>query len=467
MDIKPDVAVRPPDDDGLRKVVIDGKSKGKVWSHRELQKVLRRAGVPPKADIDWQGGDRSVWPAHALGRRLTGAVMALGFLATAGMCTWIGMKDSFDALTFAGRVTGFLFLLMAVVEVIAFVAGFDYWRKRTMAPSGPALLLGALVEIFVGATLLLLFLANEGRPTYVLCLLLWIAFIGCGTWSLWVLCRQRVWKALRNPGRIAVGAVVSTVLVTTNLAYTQIYLPSISRPLMQGIAEIGTPSLNKAGTKMFLRVRLHLKNSGEVPVYILGSIYWIHVKLASDPNDAYKLIKPGELVIPPGRELAPGEDISTDVVAEIENPEDVDYEAVAARVEAYAFRQDRMKLDTSFTNGKWRGKLNEEGKEDDPPSPIRDKREYFRYQSTISQSSELLNLTRGRERVTVWWMYRPLPALYVEVASPGEKKPFTYHEQPWGQVDAVDRYGLARISGSMVQTPYAQLLKEAQAKRPK
>ncbi|WP_030772101.1 US12 family protein [Streptomyces sp. NRRL F-2664] len=467
MDTKPEVAVGPPDDDGLRKVVIDGKNRGRVWNRRELQKVLRRAGVSPKCDIDWQGEDSSVWPAHTWGRLTTGAVMALGFLATAAMCTWIGMKDSFDALTFAGRMTGFIFLLMAIVEVIAFAAGFDYWRKRKMPYSGPTLLLGALVEFFVGATLLALFLANEARSTYVLCLLLWIALTACATWSVWLLCRRRVWKALRNPGRIAVGAVVSTVLVTTNLAYTQIYLPSISRPLMQGTAEIGTASLNREGTKMYLRVRLHLKNSGEVPVHVLGSIYWIHVKLASDPKDTYKLIKPGELVNPPGRELNPGEDIWTDVVAEIENPEEVDYEAVAARVEAYAFRQDRMRLDTGFANGKWRGKLREEGREDDPPGPIRDKKEYFRYQSTISQSSELLNLTRGRERVTVWWLYRRLPALYVDVASPGEKKASSYIDQPWAQVKAVDRYGLAHIRGSLVQTPYAQLLKEAQAKRPK
>ncbi|WP_143568795.1 hypothetical protein [Streptomyces amritsarensis] len=467
MDIKPEVAVGPPDDDGLRKVVIDGKSKGKVWSHHELQKVLRRSGVSPKGDIDWQGGDISVWPAHTLGRRLTGSVMALGFLATAGMCAWIGMKDSFDALTFAGRVTGFLFLLMAIVEVIAFVASFDYWRKRQMDHSGPALLLGAVVEFFVGATLLLLLLANEGRPTNVLCLLLWIALIVCATWSLWLLCRQRVWKALRNPGRIAIGAVVSTALVTTNLAYTQIYLPSISRPLVQGTAEIGMPSLNRAGTKMYLRVRLHLKNSGEVPVHILGSIYWIHVKLAKDPQDDYKLIRPGELVKPPGRELAPGEEVSTDIVAEIKNPEDADYEAVAAQVEAYAFRQDRMKLDSEFATGKWREKLEKEGKENDPPSPVPDKREYFRYQSKISQSSELLNLTRGRERVTVWWLYRPLPVVYVDVGSPGEKTKVFKFDKISQQAQAIDRYGLAFIRGSFIQTPYAQLLKEAQAKRPK
>ncbi|MEU4123712.1 hypothetical protein [Streptomyces virginiae] len=462
MDTKPDVAVGPPDGDGLRKVVIDGKSRGKVWSRHELWKVLRRAGVTPGDGIDWQGGGSSVWPAHTWGRRVTGAVMALGFLATAGMCAWIGMKDSFDALTFAGRVTGFLFLFMAVVELIAFAAGFDYWRKRKVPYAGPALLLGALVEFFVGSVLIAMTIANEGRPS-VPCVLLWSGLLVCGCWSLWVLCRRKVWTVLRNPGRIAIGAVVSTVLVTTNLAYTQIYLPSMSRPLVQGTAEIGTPSLNRSGTKMYIRVRLHIRNSGEVPVHILGSIYWIHVRLASDPKDKYKLLKPGELVNPPGRALSPGEEISEDVVAEIEDPEKVDYEAVAVQVEAYAFRQDRMTIDAAFgKSGKWRGQLEEEGKENDPPSPAKD---YFRYQSDISQSSELLNLTRGRERVTVWWLYRRRPVVYVDVASPGEKKEFNYNV-PKEQVQAADRYGLAFVRGSLIQTPYAELLREAQAQRP-
>ncbi|MFJ1565046.1 hypothetical protein [Streptomyces erythrochromogenes] len=467
MDTKPSVVVGPPDDDGLRKVVIDGKSKGKVWSHHELQKVLHRAGVPAEAAINWRGGNCTVWPAHSWGRRLTGAVMAAGFLATAGMCAWIGMRDSFDALTFAGRVTGFVFLFMAAVELVAFAAGFDYWRKRKLRYSGPALLFGALVELFVGTVLLVMFFASKGRPAYALCLLLWAGLIVCASWSLWMLYRRRVWKALRYPGRIAVGAIVSTVLVITNLAYTQIYLPSISRTLVQGTAEIGRPSLNKAGTKMYLPVRLHLKNSGEVPVHILGSIYWIHTRLASDPKEKYRLLKPGELVKPPGQELSPGEEISEDVVAEIEKPEDADYEAVTAQVEAYAFRQDRMKLDAGYErSGKWRGKLEEEGKDNDPPSPIKDGKEYFRYQAPISQSSELLNLTRGRERVTVWWLYRPLPVVYVHVASPDDKRVFNLKD-PKEQRQAVDRYGLAFVRGSLIQTPYPQLLKEAQARRPK
>ncbi|WP_327738127.1 hypothetical protein OG749_34440 [Streptomyces nojiriensis] len=467
MDIKPHVVVEPPDGNGLRKIVIDGKPAGRVWSHHELQKILQRAGVPPDADIEWRGGNCTVWPAHSWGRRTAGTVMAVGFLATAAMCTWIGMKDSLDALTFAGRVTGFLFLFMAAVELIAAAACFDYWRNRKKEYSGPILLLGALIEFFVGSVLLLMYAANRDKPSITLCLALWVGIVVCASWSLWVLCRRRVWKVLRYPGRIAVGAIVSTLLVITNLTYTQIYLPSMSRPLLQGSAEIGAPSLNRDGTKMYLRVRLHLKNSGEVPVHILGSIYWIQVKVTNVPKDKYKLLKPGELVKPPGRELSSQEEISEDVVVEIKNPGKEEYAAVTAQVEAYAFRQDRMTIDPSFEkSGKWRGKLKREGKDDDPPGPLPTSKDYKRYQAGISQSSELLNLTRGRERVTVWWMYRPAPVVYIDVASPDDRRAFDL-DNPSERRQAADRYGLAFVRGSMAQMPYTELLREAQTHRPR
>ncbi|MFB7255034.1 hypothetical protein [Streptomyces nojiriensis] len=177
------------------------------------------------------------------------------------------------------------------------------------------------------------------------------------------------------------------------------------------------------------------------------------------------MLKPGEPVKPPGRELSPQEEISEDVVVEIKKPETTGYEAISAQVQAYAFRQDRMTVDAAL-KGKWRGKLKKEGKDDDPPGPPPANKDYFRYQSTISQSSELLNLTRGRERVTVWWLYRRRPVVYVDVRSPGDRTPFNF-VTPHEQRRAVDRYGLALVRGSMAQMPYTELLKQAQTHRPR
>ncbi|MFK0254452.1 hypothetical protein [Streptomyces sp. NPDC090445] len=467
MDDKPAVVVvGPPDDIGLRKVVIDGKTEGYVWCPHELQKVLNSAGVGPRFCIEWRGGDITVWPAQKWGRRMNGTIMAVGFMVTAVVCGWIGFHDTFDALSFSGRVTGFLFLVMAIVEAVAFAAVFDYWRKRKMRASGPALLLGASVEFLVGAVLLWMHFKYRGW-SFTPHLPIWAVIMACAVYSLVVLIRRRVWKVLRYPGRIAIGAIGSTLIVITNLAYTQVYLPSISRPLVQASAELGKPSIDHNSKEMYLRVRLRLKNAGQVPVHIIGSIYWIHAKLASDPRDKYKLLKPGELVKPPGRELGPEEEISEDVVVEIKDPAKMTYEALTARVEAWVIRQDRMKISADYKeSGKWRGKLVKEGKDDDPQAPPPTDREYFRYQAYISNSSELLNVTRGRERVTVWWVYSRWPAVYADISRPGEKKRFNIKD-PTEQRQANERYGLKLVSGSMSQTPFTQLLKEAQDQRPK
>ncbi|MFD0267004.1 hypothetical protein ACFVGY_10450 [Streptomyces sp. NPDC127106] len=465
MENKPPVVVGPPDDIGLRPVVINGRTERNVWCPHELQKVLRSAGVAPKVDIEWRGGDSTVWPARKWGRRIKGACMAAGFAATAAVCGWIGINDTFEALTFAGRATGCLFLFMAALEVIAFVAVFDYWRKRKKRLSGPALLLGASVELLVGVVLLWMHIANRGL-SQAWGLAIWTALVVCSLWSLGVLIHHRVWKTLRYPAQITIGAIGSTLIVITNLVYTQVYLPSMSRPLVQATAEIGRPSFDKGATEMHLRVRLRLKNSGQVPVHIIGSIYWIHAKVASDPKDKYELLKPGELVKPPGRELGPEEELSEDVVVEIKNPRKLTHEAIAAQVEAWAIRRDRMKIADDYKDsGKWRGELVRQHKDDDPQAPPPTQREYFRYQASLSNSSELLNVTRGKERVTVWWLYRKKPAVYVDVSRPGERKPFEINA-PAKQRQANDRYGLTLVRGSMAQTPFAQLLKEAQDQRP-
>ncbi|MFD7624991.1 hypothetical protein ACFV7Q_02895 [Streptomyces sp. NPDC059851] len=462
MENKPAVVVWPPDDIGLRKVVIDGKTEGSVRGPNELQKVLNSAGVGPKFHIEWRGGDSTVWPALNSGRRI--AIMSAGFLLTVAVCGWIGFHDTFDALSFSGRVTGFIFLVMAFVELIAFAAVFDYWRKREVRASGPALLIGAAVELLVGLVLLWMHFKHRGW-TFTPYFPIWTAIMACSVYSLIVMIRRRVWRTLRYPGRIAIGAIGSTLIVITNLAYTQVYLPSVSRPLVQATAELGKPSFDR--NEMYLRVRLRVKNSGQVPVHLIGSIFWIHAKLASDPKDKYKLLKPGELIRPPGRELGPDEEISEDVVVEIKDPNALTYEAVTAQVEAWVIRQDRMKIADGYErSGAWRGKLVKEGKDDDPMAPPPIEREYFRYQADISNSSELLNVTRGRERVTVWWLYRPKPAVYVDVSRPGDRKPFNL-VAPSRQRQANDRYGLTLVRGSMAQTPFAQLLKEAQDQHPK
>ncbi|MEV6727950.1 MULTISPECIES: hypothetical protein [unclassified Streptomyces] len=458
MENTPAVVVAPPDDIGLRKVVINGKFVGKVRSAHELQKVLRKAGLTFEDDIQWRGGNSTVWPDRPLPRRITGIAMGAGLLWTVCVLIHIGAMDSADALDFAGRITGFILLAMGVVEVLCILAVIDYWGRRKVAQSGPVALLGVSIALLTSLGMLLMHTLNRPYPWYAW---IWIPHAIWSFWAMWMLAvRGRVWKGIHIPRRIAIGAIVSILLVVTNLAYGLVYVPSVAQPLVQSTAEFGTPSLDRKGEKMYLRVRLRIKNAGQVPVYVLGSIYWIKIRIAKDPGDIYRVIKPGKFIEPPGRVLNPEEEYSTDVVAEIENPANLSHEAVRAETQTYVIRKDRLTMTADYEgSGKWRKELKKEGKDKDPPGPDV---EYMRYQSDISQSSELLNVIRGKERVTVWWVYsKGNPCLAVDVSQRGKKKAFDPDVR-----HAVDRYGLAFVRGSIAETPFAELMKRAQVQRP-
>lgn len=454
----PVVTVGAPDDLGLRKVMIDGKTVDRVRCPRELQRLLRRAGLTSGYDIDWLGGDGTVWPDRPWRRRTIGALMAVGLLAADYVLLRIGVVDSTNSLTYAGRITGAIFLFLALVELIAAIATLDYWRKRKMKYSGAVILFGVLVALGVG--LLLLVVQIHGR-VHNRNILLWAALVFWSAWALWVLVRGQAWKGIRNPRRIAIGATASALLAIANLTYSQVYVPYTTYPLVQSGAEFETPSMNKEGTVMYLPVHLYVKNSGKISVYILGSIFWIHGR---GESAKYNLINSGEFVTPSGRALNPGEEVAQDVVVEIKNPEKSTYDAVRAQTEVYVIRRDRVRMGADYERSK-EGveRLKKLHKDKDPEGPDG---EYFRYQSGISNSDEILNLTRGRQRVTLWWVKDPdMPHMYVDVAPLGEGKGFTLNK-PYANQDANDRYGLDEVRGSMAQTPFTELLGRAQTERP-
>ncbi|MFG2985208.1 hypothetical protein ACGFYQ_28770 [Streptomyces sp. NPDC048258] len=452
----PAVSVGAPDDLGLRKVIIDGKTAGKVWSPREFRRLLRRAGPAyGPDDIHWLGGDSAVWPDRAWRRRIVGTLMAAGLLTTASVLARIGMADTFDALTYGGRIAGVTFLVLALVEVLAALTTLDYWRKRRSTYSGVIILFGSLVAFGISSLLLTVQLCGRVYSGY---LLLWTTLTLWSSWALCTLFRDRAWKGVHNPRRIAIGAFIPTLLAGANLTYSQFYVPYVTSPLVQTAAEFRTPSLNKDGTTMYLPIHVYVKNAGQVPVYILGSIFWIRGR--PDGTERSKLIKADEFITPPGGALNPGEQFSLDSVIEIKNPEKSAIETVSAQTELYTIRKDRMTMNADYEfSKKFVGKLRKEGKERDPQGPAG---EYYRYQSEISNSSEILNVTRGRQRVTMWWaLRRERPYIHVDVAPPGVRRDFDLNN-PDANKDSIDRYGLAKVRGPLAQMPFVELLEKAE-----
>ncbi|UQX04595.1 DUF308 domain-containing protein [Streptomyces sp. RerS4] len=457
----PEVSVGTPDDLGLRKVLIDGHLEGKARSAGELRRILDRAGVTVgHHDIQWLGGDCTVWPDRA-GLRLTiRALMIFGFLATAYPLFHIGISDSGDALTYGGRVAGVTVLVAGVVELVAAGAAFDYWGKRRWRYSGVAVLAGVVLALLCGTSLLLLQI-GERFTGYTL---VGIALCVWSSAALVELVRLRAWKGLRHPQTVAIGVIISALLAGTNLAYSQIYLPYVRTPLIQSGAEFKDSNMVKGEKQLFMTVHLYVKNSGQVPVYLLDSKYWIHGGPASSGSDvkpgAFDLIYHGAFVTPVGSVLNPGEEIAQDVVVEVRDPMEHRYEAIRAQTEVYVIRKDRTKLPADYERSGIGGRKLEAEAKKEPGYPADTN---YRYRSEISNSSEILNVTRGRQRITVFRVDSgEWPKVVVDVSPPDERTVFD-PVNPYAKEEVNDRYGLSPVRGSTAQTPYQELLEKARS----
>ncbi|MCX4959795.1 hypothetical protein [Streptomyces virginiae] len=453
----PEVTVGAPGDLGLRPVSVGGRRVGKAGSLKELRKILDRAGVEPGHEIHWLGGDHTVWPDVAWVRRTICFFMVVGLLATAYPLFLIGMSDSGNALTYGGRIAGLTILAVALGEALAVLAAIDYCTKRRWRYSGVVVLVGVAISLFCSAALLLLQI-GERFTGYT------VVAIALGVWSsvaLFGLFRCGAWKGLKVPRKIAIGVVISTLLAAANLAYSQIYVPFVTMPLIQSGAEFRESNMEKGSRRVYVTVHLFVKNAGQVPVYILGSIYWVHGVAAGSKFDAKPagtdLIYDGEFVNPVGRVLSPGEEIAQDAVVEIDGADPHKYEAVRARTEVYVIRKDRMKMTADYERSRMPG---ERLKEDDQPGDPANAK--YRYRTGISNSSEVLNVTRGRQRITVWRVGGKNPHVIVDMSPPAERIPFD-PRNPSINEEAVDRYGLTQVRGSTAETPYAELLEKASA----
>ncbi|MGW6688033.1 hypothetical protein [Streptomyces sp. NPDC054961] len=411
-------------------------------------------------DIQWLGGDCTVWPDRVVLRLTIGVLMVFGFLATACPLFRIGMSDSGNALTYGGRIAGFTVLVAALVELVAAGAAFDYWGRRRWRYSGVAVLAGVVIALLCGISLLLLQIGERftGYTVIGIALCLWsgTALVG--------LIRMRAWKGLRNPRKIAIGVIISTLLAGVNLAYSEIYLPYVRTPLIQSGAEFKESSMGKEAAQLYVTVHLYVKNAGQVPVYLLDSKYWIHGGPASSSADArpgaFELIYDGSFITPVGSVLNPGEEVAQDVVVEVKDPMKRAYEAIRAQTEVYVIRKDRTSIPTAYQRSGIGGSALAKEADEEREYPPGTK---YRYRSEISNSSEILNVTRGRQRITVFRVASGAwPRVIVDVSPPGERTEFD-PLNPDANEGVDDRYGLSPVRGSTVQTPYQKLLQKARS----
>ncbi|MGW0845914.1 hypothetical protein ACWD26_38420 [Streptomyces sp. NPDC002787] len=430
MNIQSFIVVHPPDDRGLREITVRNKSVGRAWSLRDLRKILRRAGFPHNVDLEdqarirWIGGNSQLWPHLRWQRRAIGTAMVIGLAATGGILGKIGTIDAFRALTYGGRVAGVSFIAGALVEILAALAVFDYWRRRQIRYSGAAILVGVIIAVF--ANLLLLFVHIYGGE-YTHYLWLWPTLLAWSLWALWILHRQSVWKVIPHPRSIGAGVAASAVLATANFTYSQVYLPYASKGAFPLSIVFGKPTLDQEANVLHLPARIRYKNAGKVRLYVLGGMWRIY-GLATDFSESAREMKdwkrdvnpPYELDFrrnsteadwdlvdsggfsAPGDWLEPGDDFKHERLVEI--PVNSKFDIIHADLELVVVRGDRGTLDRSFaSSSKVSWDLETFKHQEDAPQWVAEPGdEYIRYQSPIFHSNEILNVTRKPRYVTVW-----------------------------------------------------------------
>ncbi|MEV7615888.1 Yip1 family protein [Streptomyces sp. NPDC089799] len=368
--------VDPPDVRGLREVRVDGVTVGRAWSMRELRRILVRAGFPPKTDpalspaVAWYGAGPAAWPDRPLRRRATMGLLVAGLLGSALMLVDIGLPDVLGALTFAGRVTGCMFIAGGFLQVVAAAAVPDHWGKRGWKYSGAVALVGVVIALVVCSLLLALWLQEkELFPYFFAYLALWFWSL----WAAWRVCRERPWRGLPHPRRFAVGVTASGLLALVNLAYSGVYQPAAAQVRVNYQVAFGTPYADSSRdpVTMHVPVTVTLENTGTVPFWLLGSVVTVHGKRSqARPDDEvirdwreghgeselyegppeYNPVHWGPLD-EPGSWIDPGARLVRQTLVRL--PRNAPFDALEGRSRLILMRKDRGSVDSTFSTSHW------------------------------------------------------------------------------------------------------------------
>ncbi|MGW5852395.1 hypothetical protein ACWFQ8_31400 [Streptomyces sp. NPDC055254] len=368
--------VNPPDSRGLREVRVDGVTVGWAWSLRELRRLLTRSGIPEEREpavnpaVAWHGGGPDTWPDRSLGRRAVLALLVAGLLASAALLIDIGLPDAFEALTFAGRVMGWMFVVGGFLQAVAAAGAFDHWGKRVFKYSGAVALVGVVIALVVCSLLLALWLQQkEYFPYFLSYLTLWVWSL----WATWRVCREKPWRGIPHPRSFALGVTASGLLAAMNLAYSGLYQPATTFERSRYQVAFGTPYADPDAGKPIMHVPMTvtLENTGTVPFWVLGSVVTVEGGSSkSRPNEkripdsregrsenqlyagspTYTLVYRGSLGSPGGW-FGPGDRFVRQKVIQL--PRNAPFDSLQVSSHLIAMRLDRGSVDTEFGTTHW------------------------------------------------------------------------------------------------------------------
>ncbi|MFE5772057.1 hypothetical protein ACFQ7O_27255 [Streptomyces sp. NPDC056485] len=463
----PKVVVKPPDSRGLREVTVGGIPVGAAWSLRDLRRILRRAGFPRDVDLNdpsivrWREAGSTTWP-HRARRLVTLVVMVAGFLGSMALFAYIGLDDAFNALTFAGRVTGALFVAAGAVEGAAALAALDYWAKRKGRYSGAVSLGGSLIALAVSSLLVFVWHDEmEFPPLVPMIFAVWV----WAAWTTALLHKQRAWHEIPSPKGVAIGVALTVAFTGANFVYSAMYQPSAMQPFITTEVKFGVSKIE--GSTIHLPVDFRVRNSGKVPVYVLETIFWVRGETAeftqterppekrktdawqSRDTDLYRTPPESKLIstgwwVAPGSWLEPGAEFSTVKIAQM--PRSAHFDLVRANANALILRRDRAAMSTGeFAASRSLSFTNDQYGIEGCPEQCNTTTTHF---AEVRHNNTITNVTREPRYVTSWMTVNRDGINSSIGAGIGA------HNQP---ADEGERYGLTYQQSVDVATPFAAL----------
>jgi hypothetical protein len=397
-------------------------------------------------------------PTSTEGSTTVTVCILLVLLLTALPLGWLGIEDLSESLTYTGRVTGAILILISATTLLGAVAVLDRRFRNHFPYSGLVALVGTVAALLANAMLLLeTFKGGDSTPYRVLWGLL---TAGCA----WAVCA--VWRTgvvVPAPKRVAAAVVVSSVIAIANFGYENLY-----QPYQRGAKPVVTitvekPVLSKDHKAFAVPVDIRLENHSDVGFYVLGTEFHamgervpltakdrLRTQWRADarqqpefqethPLSRREIHQPGELVtaqpwLSVGSWIEASDAFTTRTIVQL--PINTPYDQLAFYATASFARKDRLSLDQLTLNGySWQGAEVPRWMSKDIDSVV--------YRGRVHENNAVDEHTRDPRYVTVYWQFGPHGAGLLEtITRKGEENREVVGAE---SRDLESRYGLRRV----------------------
>ncbi|MFI9052011.1 hypothetical protein [Streptomyces sp. NPDC053427] len=387
-------------------------------------------------------------------------MIVLVLLMTTLMLARIGLEDFAHDLTFAGRLTGAVLLVVSFTTLVGTAAILDHYIRQTFPYSGLVALIGTFAALLTNAMLLAQVVKDGESPTYPA---LFSALTAGSAYAVFAVWRTSV--AIPAPKRVAAALIVSSVIATANFGYQNLFQPyqRQTQPLIT--VSMGKPVLSKDRAAFAVPVDITIRNHGDVGFYVLGTEFHAmgkRVPLSSkdrlrqqwrrdaeqwpnssdwNPLSRREIHQPGELVeakpwMSQGNWVESNDTYATRVVVQL--PMNTPYDQVAFYATASLARKDRLALEPplDFVAYSW-------GREKVPGWMKKQQKiglDSLIYRARVHENNALDERTRKPRFVTVYWTFGTHGAsVHSSIARKGEEDRIPSAEE---NREVLSRYGL-------------------------